>query len=420
MKINNINLFQAHKTFQSFRGDAVEFKPKKQETTKKEEEEKEASIQTAALKALFGIGESKYSFVSTGLLGENRTITIKNKDINKYFLKNGEVDLDLIQQFKTLYEEKLHSLEFKAQKDLRYYKSVLDEKPAFDKKPTTESEFTHIMLENFSNQEYGKEDDLGIKVTSELQGSYKKQLASRMIEFHEKDDKQIPKKAYSKTISLLEVSRSKDGKSYDFSNLKEKRAMVDKLDDVALNYAGHISKSEIYSQFIEGMRKEDDSLDFEILDEALFLLSKSAGVMRPKYAINLVKTFVSKDPSHKKEIFETIDRISQSYDIDEDKKEFEKLLSLCFDKDGNFSEKRQKVLYRLIDHVFDWIDAKDEENQQKDDIDIYLKKYFSYLNIGLDIIQGYFRSSTDENGDFRPTISAEDYVQEKIQKYITL
>ena len=57
---------------------------------------------------------------------------------------------------------------------------------------------------------------------------------------------------------------------------------------------------------------------------------------------------------------------------------------------------------------------------EQSDESVKCNSAFCVMNHAMQDIQGYFKSSTDENGDFRPTISAEDYVQEKIQKYITL
>ena len=414
MKISNNIPAQSPKQSTNFKGKVINFKP--QNTG---EASVKSTVDPSYYQALSGI---KMPLSANFQDTDGNIVEIETYDAEEYLTdKNGKIDPNLVKKFKSLYIETEQKLKTKKQQEITYYENLLSKHPDIIELETPVDTLNQAIMDQLSTNELDEDVEFNFckGVLSGISGEIKEELAKETLEVTRTQLEEIPAKTYDRTVRLFQLSKTDD--RYDFSSLDEKNRLISIIDEMSYQYGENYDIDDLYDEIIESAANDDGTLDYTLIDTAVSMIYNIGGGYSPKYVIDLMKTYIAKDPANKEQIIETMQRLNNSdFIMDENEHDFEDLMDLCFDKDNHFNSERSNTLFRLTASSKDWISGQLKRDFA--DLKNSCNVFNGSVNVCKNIILDYYKKAVDEDGNFTPDKlpSPESYFEAKTEKLCVL
>lgn len=405
MEINNsISSLKASKlNNRAFKGKVIEFKPKN------EQEIEPKTVDVQYYQAQSGIKPTKSLKLP---LDDGSELIINGADVSKYLLKkDGSLDNALVEQFKSLYLAQYQAAFAKNAKEEEYFKNLATKNPNIVEFDTPVEKMSQAIVEQlFQNSwEESSEFELCKDILSNISGEHKDILLNNLISLTQDKKEQIPKNAYYKTTRLFQMSKTADG--FDFSSLDKKEKLFSTIEEMGYQYGGNYDIEDLYTEVLENARKSDGTLDFELISQAVGLMSGLGLVCSPKRVINMIKKYVSSDKAHEAQILNAMKKLNKSsFSIADRDGKYENILALCFDENHKFDPKKEEKVAELMTLVDEWLEKLLEK--PVGDVDDSIDEYEKCAQSAYNTVTGYFDDSINPNH-----LSTKDFFEQEIGQF---
>lgn len=405
MKINNsISSLKASKlNNRAFKGKVIEFKPKN------EQEIEPKTVDVQYYQAQSGIKPVKSLKLP---LDDGSELVINGADVSKYLLKkDGSLDSALVEQFKNLYSTFYQTACAKNAKELEYFNGLATDNPNIIEFDTPVEKMSQAIIEQlFQNSwEESSEFELCKDILSNISGEHKNILLNNLISLAQDKKEQIPKSAYYKTTRLFQMSKTADG--FDFSSLDKKEKLFSTIEEMGYQYGGNYDIEDLYTEVLENARKSDGTLDFELISQAVGLMSGLGLVCSPKRVINMIKKYVSSDKAHEAQILNAMKKLNKSsFSIADRDGKYENILALCFDENHKFDPKKEEKVAELMTLIDEWLEKLLEK--PVGDVNDSIDEYEQCTQSAYNTVIGYFDDSINPNH-----LSTKDFFEQEIGQF---
>ncbi len=270
-----------------------------------------------------------------------------------YFIlnPNGSVNEESLKDFINIYEGFYEEMSAEEDEEISFYQRTIDESTnGVIQFPIPRELLRQTLIEDLSS--HVDEKTFAKNALAYFSGEDRKEVAQKFLNVALLHKSQIKEKAIQRTVSIFELSQTKDG-SIDLSDLDKKKQILNMIESYEYNSNEEDSATELQKY----AKKSDGTLDIDVALGTMNILKYSESGVHPiREVAPVVKHFYDKDPDNKPEILSTLKFLEKSYfSFSSTDSYLQDLMELCFDENGKFNVQKKDIILNLIEETDNWI-----------------------------------------------------------------